>query len=397
MNLYTGRVQKIVDGDTIDIFVNGKKERIRLIGMDCPETEFDYEGQELQAEEATRTAINELLNKTVSIELDVVEADPYGRIQAWIFLKDELFNKTIVEKGEAYLDTFIPNVMYQDELVEAQETARENKAGLWAVDFFDQPPEEEFGLDLTNTNLEIDVPFIDETTPEEFVMHRRDGLGASDIPIVLGANPYQTAQELFETKLAPHVTQKELEISEKPAVRKGRELENLIVKRLKEYFNQSVWKPRHQFRIKEYPFLKINYDGVTGNYEQYIPIEIKVITYFGEKNYDFNKAYFVQDKGFRTPPENVPTEELPIAAKAEHSGIPPMYYVQLQLQMLGFGANHGYLATLAEKDWLIRIFYIPQDESVQNKIIIHGYKFWQSILKAQHLDYDTWAKRKEVV
>ena len=372
---YTGKVHRVIDGDTIEVWVNKEKETIRLIGLDAPEMGFYDEEMEIEAQEATFTAVRELQGKQVKLELDVVEIDSYGRIQAWVFQDDKLFNEFLVEKGEAYLDTFIPNLKYQDKLIEAQKKAREDKNGLWAVDFFHHAPEEEFGLDLTSTNLEIDIPYINRMSQDDYIMARREGLGASDIPIILGQNPYQSPAQLMENKLSPVVTPEERSIGQKAAVKKGRDLEPIIIQKLKEYFKIPVWKPEHQFKFTEYPFLKINYDGVTGGYKQYFPVEVKVVTYYGEKNYNFQKAYFIENKGYQPIPQKI--EHDVISIKAEHYGIPPMYYIQLQIQMLGFNAEYGYLAVLRDKDWLLNVFYVWRDKQVQNQAIIEGYKFWQ--------------------
>ena len=37
-----GELIKVVDGDTIQLLINGKKERIRLAEIDTPETKQDY-------------------------------------------------------------------------------------------------------------------------------------------------------------------------------------------------------------------------------------------------------------------------------------------------------------------------------------------------------------------
>ena len=393
---YKGTVTRVIDGDTIEVDVNGEIERIRLIGLDAPEMEFEEKDQELQAKKATFTAVNELIHKEVEIEVGVAELDPYGRVQGWVWQDDKLFNELIIEKGEAYLDTYQPNVQYQDKLIEAQTKARQEKAGLWAVDFFDHAPEEEFGLNLTNTNLEIDIPNINQYSNDEYILARRDGIGASDLPIILGENPFQTPQQLYESKLIPYITEEERKVGDKPAVRKGRDLENLIIKRLKEYFKFSIWKPKHQFRHKEYPFLKINYDGVTGNYKQYIPVEVKVVTYFGEKNYNFCKAHFREGKDWFPLPEDLSNHKN-VKVKAEHYGIPPYYYIQLQAQMLGLNASYGYLAALQDKDWLVNLFHIWRDEQIQNQIIMQGFKFWQNVLKAKNQTYEQWVTSRQSI
>ena len=393
---YTGVVHRVLDGDTIEVWVNGKKETIRLIGTNTPEIQHDdysYEDEEPYGREALFTTLEELIKQKVKIELDLMETDVYGRIQAWVWHDGKLLQERLLEEGHAYLDTFVPNVRHTQVLVEAQIRARENKRGLWAVDFFHHAPEEEFGLDLESTALEIDYANIDLLPSEQYALIRRNGLGASDMSVVLGISPYKQAQQLMFEKLTHTLTDEERNISHMPAVRKGLDLEPLILDKIKKYFKKSVWKPKHQFRIVEYPHIKINYDGVTGSYKQYYPIEIKVMTYAGEKNYNPTKALFRESIGFQAEPEDVSKLDMDIFQKAKHYGIPPIYYVQLQTQMLGLRAPYGFLAVLPEKDWYLRVYQIWQDSAVQNQIIIESFKFWNAVLERKGSTYDQWAAK----
>lgn len=391
------KIHRVIDGDTVEAYINGKKEQIRLIGLDSPEEadQFEHTGQEIYGKEATLQTLWELQGKTITLEMDLVHRDVYGRVQSWIWLDDKLFNEHLVQNGLAYLDTFIPNIQHQDSLVKAQEKARENKAGLWAVDFFDHAPEEEFGLDLTNTKLIIDTPYIDDMPNDKYIQVRRNGIGASDMSTVLGVNPYKQPQELIMEKLAHEPTPEEKAIGDKPAVRKGRDLEPLILAKAKEFFKGSIWKPFHMFRLEDYPFIKINFDGVTGNREQYIPAEIKTITFFGEKYYNPHLPYYDEFNGFRSLPEDISNSNMSIEEKGKHYGIPPMHYVQLQTQMLGLDAPHGYLITLGDKEWTLRVYHIWKDENVQNQIIVESYKKWLKILSIRGEDYEQWAKRQK--
>ena len=127
--------------------------------------------------------------------------------------------------------------------------------------------------------------------------------------------------------------------------------------------------------------MKINFDGVTGTPEQYIPAEIKVVTYRGEKHYDRTKAFFNEKYGFGMLPEDVSQNNWSVETKAAHYGIPPYYYTQLQQQILGLNAPFGYLSVLFDKTWDLYSFYVWRDEKVLNALIVEGYKVWQQILE----------------
>ena len=235
-------------------------------------------------------------------------------------------------------------------------------------------------LDLSqNSIIVVDVPNINLYPNEEYAMIRRKGLGGSDASVVLGVNPFKNREELIREKVSTTLSEEEKAIGENVAVRKGLDLESLIINKFEKYFKQDTVKPVDMYRMIEYPFLKINYDGVTGTAEQYIPTEIKVVTSRGEKHYNLSKVMFNELQGFLPIPEDPSEHNWSIETKAGYYGIPPYYYTQLQQEMMGFGAPFGYLAVLTDRDWRFHTFFIWRDERVQNAIITEGWKVWQKI------------------
>ncbi len=70
--------------------------------------------------------------KTVRLELDVQRRDKFGRILAYVYLKDGTFvNSWLVEHGYAMVMTVPPNVKHQGLFLRLQREAREAKQGLW--------------------------------------------------------------------------------------------------------------------------------------------------------------------------------------------------------------------------------------------------------------------------
>ena len=129
----TYKVLKVVDGDTIQIDYNGTKEKVRLIGIDTPESVHPDETKNNEngkiASEYTKSL---LTDKSVKIELDVQERDKYGRILAYVYLDGKMINKKLLEDGYAQVATFPPNVKYVDEFIEIEKEAKKAKRGLWA-------------------------------------------------------------------------------------------------------------------------------------------------------------------------------------------------------------------------------------------------------------------------
>ena len=126
------KVVRVVDGDTIVIDYNGTDEKIRLIGVDTPESVHPNESK--NTEEGMKTSNytkQRLTGKMVTLELDVQERDKYGRILAYVYIDGKMYNKELLEMGYAKVTTYPPNVKYVEEFKKIQEKARENKVGLW--------------------------------------------------------------------------------------------------------------------------------------------------------------------------------------------------------------------------------------------------------------------------
>ena len=236
------------------------------------------------------------------------------------------------------------------------------------------------GLDLTNTILEVAVSDIDKFENDDYIILRRQGFGASDSSVILGVNPYKTLPELIKEKASNVITEEERAVSKKAAVRKGVDLEPLIIQKFQHYFKKECIKPKDMYRCKPAPQLTINFDGVTGTPEQYIPTEIKVVTMYGEKHYNPLKAIFDEINGFKPLPEDISNTNNSIETKASLYGIPPYYYTQLQQQMYGLNAPFGYLSVLFDRDWIMKTFLIYRDEQVIQELIQKSGVAWEQVL-----------------
>ena len=129
------KVVKVVDGDTLDVSINGKTEAIRLIGINTPETVDPRKPVECFGKEASNKAKELLAGKTVGLQNDPTqgERDKYGRLLRYVTLADGTsFNKLMISQGYAYEYTYNKPYKYQAEYKQAQKTASANKKGLWA-------------------------------------------------------------------------------------------------------------------------------------------------------------------------------------------------------------------------------------------------------------------------
>jgi len=126
-------VIKVVDGDTIQVEIDDKIEKIRMIGIDTPESVHpDEEKNTENGKKASEYTKKLLTGKSVTLELDVQERDKYGRILAYVYLNGRMVNKKLLSDGYAKVATFPPNVKYVQEFTKLEEKAREAKKGLWA-------------------------------------------------------------------------------------------------------------------------------------------------------------------------------------------------------------------------------------------------------------------------
>ena len=129
------KVVKVVDGDTIDVDINGKVTRLRLIGMDTPEVVDPRKPVQCFGREASAKAKELLSSQSVGLESDPSqgELDKYGRTLRYVYLADgRSFNKLMIEEGYAHEYTYDTSYKYQAEYKQAQKDAENAKRGLWA-------------------------------------------------------------------------------------------------------------------------------------------------------------------------------------------------------------------------------------------------------------------------
>lgn len=127
-------VLKVIDGDTIDVNLDGEMERIRLIGINTPETVDPRKLVECFSHEASEKAKDILSGKRALLESDPAqgERDKYGRLLRYVFLEDGInFNLLMIREGYAYEYTYDLPYKYQAEFKQAQKYAEKNGLGLW--------------------------------------------------------------------------------------------------------------------------------------------------------------------------------------------------------------------------------------------------------------------------
>lgn len=136
---YNGKnffVARVIDGDTIDAdCFDGEylSTRIRLWGVDTPETVRPHRPVEHFGKEASAFTRRNTLNKTVRLELvQTSTRDKYGRLLAYVYLPDgKMLNRELVANGYAYADPRFEHP-HKKEFTKLSAAARKNGKGLWA-------------------------------------------------------------------------------------------------------------------------------------------------------------------------------------------------------------------------------------------------------------------------
>jgi len=132
----TGTVVRVIDGDTVDVRLGGRTERVRLIGVDTPESVAQDRPVQCFGKEASAATADLLPAGTeVRLERDEVSRDRYGRLLAYVWRRDDdlLVNLALVEGGFADAVSYGDNEAIFDLLSAAESAARADGIGLWSA------------------------------------------------------------------------------------------------------------------------------------------------------------------------------------------------------------------------------------------------------------------------
>ncbi len=130
----TYQVVKVVDGDTITILKDNKNQRVRLIGVDTPETVDPRRPVQCFGEAAAAEATRLLDNKAVRLETDPSQDtyDTYGRLLAYVYVDDVFVNEHLIAEGFGHEYTYKVPYAYREQFRAAEHVAKAAEKGLWA-------------------------------------------------------------------------------------------------------------------------------------------------------------------------------------------------------------------------------------------------------------------------
>lgn len=129
------QVLRVIDGDTIQVLIDGKPVMVRLLGIDTPETSTKRTGyKECYGKEATEYAKSLLIGKTVRIEVDATQdsKDKYGRMLAHVFFSwGRYYQEESIKNGYGFRYVYKKPTKYDSRLKVAENFAKKNNLGVW--------------------------------------------------------------------------------------------------------------------------------------------------------------------------------------------------------------------------------------------------------------------------
>ena len=128
----TARVERVVDGDTIVVRLDGRSERVRYIGVDTPESVKPGVGVQCFAKAAAAENRRLVLGRDVRLTYDAEARDRYGRLLAYVWRDKLLVNAELVRRGYGKPLEIAPNLAHAAELRRLASAARRGRQGLWS-------------------------------------------------------------------------------------------------------------------------------------------------------------------------------------------------------------------------------------------------------------------------
>jgi micrococcal nuclease len=146
-NRIEAMVTKVLDGDTIEVNINGAQYKLRYIGIDAPEPDsIDTNTRNIALKAADKNS--EMVgNQKVEIEKDVSETDRYGRLLRYVYAGGLMVNAELVKSGYAQAVSYPPDTKYQSLFSSLQAGAKASKAGMWGSSgYYSAPMSTEKGI-----------------------------------------------------------------------------------------------------------------------------------------------------------------------------------------------------------------------------------------------------------
>lgn len=127
----TAYVLRAVDGDTIEVLLDGEREDVRYIGIDTPETVKPGTPVQCFGPRAHRFNAGLVTHRRVRLVFGVERRDVYGRLLAYVYLDGRFVNAELARRGLARTLTIAPNDRFAGRFERLQNAAARHGRGLW--------------------------------------------------------------------------------------------------------------------------------------------------------------------------------------------------------------------------------------------------------------------------
>ncbi|MDX6636123.1 MAG: micrococcal nuclease [Solirubrobacterales bacterium] len=128
----TAYVSRVVDGDTVEVRLDGREEDVRYIGVDTPETVKPDTPVQCFGPQASRFNHGLVERRRVRLVFGVERRDVYGRLLAYVYLGERLVNAELIRRGLARTLTIPPNDRFADRFKGLEIAAARAGRGLWS-------------------------------------------------------------------------------------------------------------------------------------------------------------------------------------------------------------------------------------------------------------------------
>jgi micrococcal nuclease len=126
-------VTRVVDGDTIEVLIGGRREDVRYIGVDTPETVDPEEPVQCFGPRASRFNHGLVERRRLRLVFGVERRDVYGRLLAYAYLGERFVNAELVRRGLARTLAIPPNTRFAERFQRLQLAAARAGRGLWGA------------------------------------------------------------------------------------------------------------------------------------------------------------------------------------------------------------------------------------------------------------------------
>lgn len=131
--IQNNQVTKVIDGDTFEVYIDGKIEKVRMIGINTPETVDPRRPVQCFGKEASNKLKELIEGKIIKLDPDQTQDnyDRYNRALRYVYLDDININQKMIQEGYAFEYTYKKPYKFQTEFKQSEKEAQDKDLGLW--------------------------------------------------------------------------------------------------------------------------------------------------------------------------------------------------------------------------------------------------------------------------